>query len=500
MKNKLQNMALPQKCAAALLAGALMSLAMPPLGFFPVLLLCVPAFIWLAQSCERKCDSFLTGWAFGAGYFIAGLYWVSAALFVDIQQWWWVLPLSLIVAPCLYALCYGLIPLIARYWRKDDQAYVLIFIAAWGLIEFARGHLFTGFPWNLVGYGWDRALAMLQISSVIGIYGLTLLTIFWAAAPAFAKNRMLLGLALSSFILVLSFGFVRLHQNPTLQNENYTLRLVQPNIPQSQKWVEAEAWRNFQNYLNLSAAPAESTPTFVIWPETAVASDLATSPDIAASIAISLPQQSVGILGSLRMTSSPPQFFNSVSVIDKQARIIGTYDKHHLVPFGEYIPFRNHLKITPIANAISGIGDFTRGSGPQTIQAAGLPSFSPLICYEVIFPGAVIDRAHRPEWLVNVTNDGWYGKSAGPYQHLAISRLRSIEEGLPLARAANTGISAVVDPLGRIVASKDLGEAGIVDAILPKALPETLYSRFGEKIFFALLALFGLAALLRKTL
>lgn len=498
MKQRLQSLTLPQKHLAAFLLGALMTLAMPPVGFFPVLFLCAPAFIWLTQSIEKKLQTFLNGWAFGAGYFIAGFYWISAALFVDIKLWIWVLPFSLIVGPGIYALYYGFIPLLARKWRHNDILYTLAFIPIWALAEYARGHCFTGFPWNLAGYAWDRALPMLQISSVIGIYGLTLLTLFWSAAWTLRKSRFATAVITATFAIVLIFGIFRLTQNPTEASE-HTIRIVQPNIPQSQKWDPEEAWRNFEKILKLTSKQTEKPVTFVVFPETAISANLEAEQEVSFNLAVSLPAGSTGVLGNMRMTRNPLAYFNSVAVIDKKAKVIDTYDKHHLVPFGEYIPYRNILNITPVAQKLSGIGDFTPGPGPRTIKVGNLPSFSPLVCYEVIFPHEVANKEDRPEWLVNVTNDGWYGNSSGPYQHLAISRVRAIEEGLPLVRVANTGISAMIDPLGRITGKIALGAEGILDAPLPEYLPETTYSSYGDILFYIFLALFIPPLLRRKS-
>jgi apolipoprotein N-acyltransferase len=501
MKNPLATLSNKGRYAAAFAAGALSVLAMPPVGFFPVLLLTVPAFIYLSAQTEGRRSSFFTGWAFGAGYLIFGFYWISAALFVDIKAWAWVLPFSLIVGPGIMGMYYGFVPLLCRRMR-GHSAYPFIFIAFWSMAEYARGHLFTGFPWNLPGYAWDRVLPVMQTSSLIGIYGLSLLTLFWAAAPAYRKQKIMLALAVLSFAAALFLGTLRLMNNPTTPFENYTVRIVQAHIPQEQKWDNQQQWRNFEKFLDLTRAENidGKTPDFVVWPETAVAADLALFPNISQHIGNSLGKESIAILGNLRFakTEGKQEYFNSVAVIDSRAVVLSTYDKHHLVPFGEYIPYREHIRVRPIAQALSGVGDFTPGPGPQTLTAGKMPRFSPLICYEVIFPGAVADPNNRPDWLVNVTNDAWYGHTAGPYQHLAISRMRAVEEGLPLARAANTGISAMVDPLGRIVAEKALGDSGFIDVILPRPLAATFYSRFKDLPFLVLLAALILLPQLRN--
>lgn len=473
----------PRRLAAVMALGALMALAMPPVGAFPVLLLCVPGFILFSRAAPAPGKAFQTGWAFGAGYFIAGLYWISAALFVDIAQWGWVMPLSLVVGPSVFALWYGLVPLFAWRYRHDPIAHAVAFAAYWSIVEWLRGHLFTGFPWNLPGYAWMHVLPVMQVSAYVGIYGLTLLTLLWALLPVVWRNKALVGALTASFTVIAVLGLLRLSNNPT-RDSGHTVRIVQANIPQDMKWSEGQEWRNLEKHMMLSESPEPFT--FVVWPETSVYANLASNPDVAGVIASKMPAGSHAILGSLRVVEEERTFYNSVTVLDKQGSVRATYDKHHLVPFGEYIPFREKLNLTPIAAAIAGLGDFTAGKGPDTVRIGSLPAFSPLVCYEGIFPSAAAPRANRPDWLVNVTNDAWYGRTAGPYQHFEITRVRAIEEGLPLARAANTGISALIDPLGRIVAQRKLGETGTADGILPRPLPPTLYARLGDMGFLAL--------------
>lgn len=503
MKQACQTLTGFKKYLALFALGALAVLSLPPLGIFPVLLISIPAFIWISETAPTKFKTFLGGWAFGAGYFIFGLYWVSAALFVDIKAWGWVMPFSLIVGPAVLGLYYGLIPLAAHRWRHNGAAHAFVFITAWAAVEYARGHLLTGFPWNLAGQAWEHALPVLQTVSLGGIYTLTLLTVFWAAAPVFYRTSpKIFAAAVFSFALLLGFGTLRMVQTPTAQNGAYELRIVQANIPQTMKWDPDEDWRNLERHAELSASQEREEnppPRIVIWPESASRHDFGHFPEIGGYIGQRLPRGSIGVIGNIRVTldktQTPVAYHNSLTALGRKGEVLATYDKHHLVPFGEYLPFRKYVTFEPLALALSGIGDFTPGAGPRTLAADGFPPFSPLICYEAIFPAAAVDKTNRPAWLVNVTNDGWYGMSAGPFQHLAISRIRAIEEGLPMARAANTGISAVIDPVGRTVARLGLGDKGQLDSILPAPLPPTLYARFGDSIFFALLLVFAAAGI-----
>jgi apolipoprotein N-acyltransferase len=474
-------------------AGALMTLALPPIGFFPVLFFSVPFLIDCCYRAHRVKRAVLYAWLFGCGYFILGLYWVSAAMFVDIGQWAWVLPLSLIAGPAVLALYWALIPLMTLRYRDHKTAHALIFVSAWSLIEYLRGHLFTGFPWNLAGYSWVHLLPVMQASSVVGIYGLSLLTLFFAALPCYADSKKLRVFSIALFILIATWGGARLALTPSLNSGETMIRIVQANIPQTMKWDPEQDFRNLEKHALLSQ---RDTPAdIVVWPETAVTSDLVLNPHVANYISQRIPAGSHALLGNLRITREDGKdaYHNSVSLMDDKGTVSDAYDKFHLVPFGEYIPFRDKLNLTPIALAIANIGDFTPGSGNRTLQTDGVPPFSPLVCYEAIFPAAVVNKNDRPQWMVNVTNDGWYGKTAGPHQHFEIVRVRAIEEGLPLARAANTGISGMIDPLGRVTAQLDLGEEGTLDARLPTALPPTIYARYHDAGFFFLLALLMLA-------
>lgn len=495
VKSRLASLTGLKRYAAAFGFGVLMTFSLPPVGGFYILLLCVPGLIWLAGSAPSKKEAFITGWSFGAGYFITGLYWISVALFVDIASFWWALPLSVVAGPAALALFYGLIPLLAWRYKAHETAYTLMTVVAWALVEWMRGHIFTGFPWNLPGYTWHTLLPLMQANAAIGIYGLTLLTLLWSIMPALAAtaHRRFVSLVMASFVLVAVAGMTRLYLYPTEPFDDYTVRILQPNIQQSLKWSPQDQLVNFQHHLNLTAAPAKLPHpiTFVAWPETALTQDMRTSPGIAQAIAGKIPKGSIALLGSLG-TDDSGRYYNSVVALDEKAHVVATYDKHHLVPFGEYIPFRRFLDMTPVASGIAMIGDFTPGDGVSTLHIGTLPKPSPLICYEAIFPGATARRDDRPDWLLNVTNDAWYGKTAGPHQHFEISRVRAVEEGLPLVRSANTGISATVDPLGRIVGMKELGDMGVIDTLLPRPLPPTLYARFGDTLFFLMLLLLGI--------
>jgi apolipoprotein N-acyltransferase len=396
--------------------------------------------------------------------------------------------------------------------RPTGIARPLLLASLWTAAEFTRGHILTGFPWNLIGYSWTEVGPVLQAASVVGAYGLGWLTVAWAALPgALAESRdgawrpgrgggVALSVGLALLAAVALAGALRLSAapapgSPAADVPGARLRLVQPNVEQSLKWRDSERAAIFRTLLTLSARPAEPPPTAIIWPEAATPFLFEQSPEARVAAAAIVPSDGLLITGTPRATPRPDgghEFWNGLTALDHADAIRGTYDKFHLVPFGEYVPLRGILPMAMIAPG--GGGGFSAGPGPRTLHLPFLPPVSPLICYEVIFPGAVVDPDDRPAWLLNLTNDAWYGDTSGPYQHFGIARVRAVEQGLPLARAANTGISGVVDPYGRVIARLGLGQRGVVDAPLPRALAEAPpYPRFGGPIL-AVLLLAGLAA------
>ncbi|TVQ83774.1 MAG: apolipoprotein N-acyltransferase [Micavibrio sp.] len=553
----------PRRLAALLfVAGLLMSLSMPPVGLFFTLWLALPVLYFSLATAENRKQAFARGWFFGAGFFMGGLYWVMFALFVDIAAWWFLVPLALFGIPALLGLYIGVFGILSFKMFKffSGISSVLMFAVLWCVMEFLRGILFTGFPWNLSGYAWASSLAMMQNLSWAGIYGLSILTILAASLPIIlfleAGPRLRSAALAVSLLLPLSlwtWGSVRLATAEDVgMHDGIMLRIVQPNIPQHEKWLDNKQAEHLRRYFALSALPVEKaalrlfdeseiaalpglqrrdifsdshvaalqlaetngavlpdpsprrSPTYIIWPETAVTADLQTHPELGDYLRSSLPQDSILMTGNIYSRKSEDgqyrYYYNSLLVMDVATGEKSYYDKTHLVPFGEYVPFRNFFSVGALGSVLSGFEDFQRGSGPYTADYFDMPAFSPLICYEAIFPGYVINsRKQRPEWLLNVTNDGWYGKSSGPYQHFAFSRARAIEEGLPMVRAANTGISAVIDPYGRVMGMVPLGEAGILDHALPEALPQTLYGKWREGFFWsAVFLLCGVSAAVRK--
>ncbi|MBI3513407.1 MAG: apolipoprotein N-acyltransferase, partial [Proteobacteria bacterium] len=303
-------------------------------------------------------------------------------------------------------------------------------------------------------------------------------------------GRPALGAGLALLALIAVAGALRQPGPPMPTVSGVRLRLVQPNIDQQLKWQDSERVAIFRRLLELSQAQAALAPTAIVWPEAATPFLFEQSPEARAAAAAILPPGALLITGAPRATRRPDganDFWNGLVALDRDDTVRGSYDKFHLVPFGEYVPLADILPIQTIAPG--GGGAFRAGPGPRTLRLPGLPPVSPLICYEVIFPGAVIDDADRPEWILNLTNDAWYGRSSGPYQHFASAIMRAVEQGMPVVRVAQTGISGVIDPYGRVTARLGLGAGGVVDAALPRALPEaTPYQRFGGPLLAILLA------------
>ncbi|MCH7710227.1 MAG: apolipoprotein N-acyltransferase [Proteobacteria bacterium] len=492
--------------------GVLATAALPPLFAVPLLVVAFTGLVWLidgagaARSPARA--AFAAGWWFGFGHFFTGLYWITNSLLVDADRFGWLVPFAVSGLSAGLAIFPGLAAAAVRLSGARGAGRVLALAVAWTAVEWLRGHILSGFPWNLLATAWVFSDAVSQTVAVIGAYGLSLLTVALAAAPATLGDRLGGGADAGrgrrwAAVVVMTVlfgglwaaGEVRLASAPAEGSDGsmvpgVRLRLVQANIDQRLKWSPSERAANFGKYLSMTKGPGFEKVTHVIWPETAVPYIVARDAEARAAIAAVVPPKGLLISGAIRATAAgvkPFEVWNSAHAIDQSARIVGTYDKFHLVPFGEYMPLRGVL---PLQKITPGAVDFSAGPGPRTLALPGLPPVSLLICFEVIFPGNVLDRGNRPRWLLNLTNDAWFGESTGPYQHFAAARLRAVEEGLALVRSANTGISAVIDPYGRVIARLDLGVEGVLDSPLPLPLEGlTPYARFGDWIFLGLLAI-----------
>jgi apolipoprotein N-acyltransferase len=469
---------------AAWLGGGLTALALPPLHLWPALL-GFALLLHLLRQVPRRRAAFALGWWFGFGYFLVGLYWVAIAFFSDAERF------GALALPAVVLLCAGmaLYPALATWlamlhrWRSPSAA-ALALALAWIATEALRARLFGGFPWNLIGYAWSGSDAVSQLGALTGIYGLSLLAVALGALPVglleASGRRRWWPVAAGAALLALIWlgGMARLAGASVEEVAGVRLRLVQGNVPQEDKWRPEMRNYWFAHHLRLSGDDATGI-THVVWPESASPYPLDRVDQARALIAQVVPPGGLLLTGGERFDSSqdPPKAWNSLFVVDETGTLRAHYDKRDLVPFGEFMPLRDLLGRVGLSSLARGGLDFQAGPGRTTIALPGLPPFSPLICYETIFSGRVFAPGARPDWLLNVTNDGWFGQSSGPYQHLAMARMRAIEEGLPLVRSANTGISAVVDPWGRVQARLALGQTGVLDAPLPKPLPATVFGR-----------------------
>ncbi len=493
-----------KRAAIALVAGALSSLAMAPFNAWPVLFLTFPVMVWLIDGAgggrlHGLSAAAMAGWWFGLGYFVPGLYWIGYAFLVDAPTFAWLMPFAVLGLPAYLALFPAFGFALARLIWSKDGSRVIALAASLTASEWLRGHVLTGFPWNAFGYALTKPLALAQAASLIGLWGLTFLSVAIFASPAVLIDGNSRGrrpwvapvMALLVLVAIGIFGAVRLSLQPTTTVANVKLRIMQPNLQQDVRFNYAAKAEVMQKYLTLSdrASGPQSTgvrdASILIWPESAFPFFLAREADAMAQIDDLLPKDTILITGSVRAPDLPPgtritRAYNSIYAIDHDGSVLSIYDKLHLVPFGEFLPFQDWMEKLGFVQLTKVQGGFIPGTGRRAMEIPNAPRALPLICYEAIFPDEVAARGDRPGWIINLTNDGWFGISTGPYQHLQQARLRAIEQGLPVVRAANTGISAVIDPMGRVVARLGLGVEGVLDSSLPAAIAPTIYARSGD--------------------
>lgn len=490
----------------AFFAGAVTTAAFAPYYFLPAALAGFSCLLYLLLAAKSYKEAFVSGYVFGFAHFAFGFSWIGRALLIEPEKFGWLYPVVLAASGGFFGLFFALPAMMSFCGRSPWRKWV-IFGAAAVVLEWVRSFLFTGFPWNLSGYMLAGSDEMIQAAAFGGTYLLSLLVLLGCSAGGLwlydRRLKVLLpivcGLVLTTGVLW-GGGRLRLavHQE---EESGIWVRIVQPSIPQKMKWDKEARENNFQTYLKLSAADGENKPDIIVWGETASPFMLDVDEEHRSQAAGVIPAG--GYLAAGMITYQPRDGWyvphNSMVVLDDNGRVAAMYHKSHLVPFGEYIPFREYLPefVRPVANAI---GTFGRGAGPEKINLPGLPSFGGIICYEAIFPHQVVDENKRPDFLINLTNDGWYGNSAGPYQHWAAVRLRAVEEGITIVRAANNGISGVITAYGREKAVLPLNYAGFSDVQLNKtsAMP-TFYSRTGNILIltFCLILLF-LGSISRK--
>ncbi len=504
----------------ALAAGLAAGLAHPPFGLLPGLL-GYGAMLWAAEAPAPRPlrSAFFRGWLAGVGYFAIGVWWITEAFLVDAAAHGWMAPFALLFMAGGLALFWGLAALAYRAAAPRGAWRVLVFAGCLAAAEWTRGHVFTGFPWNLPGESWRAGGAVSQAAALVGPYGLSWITIALGASaaallgPGAWRRRLAApGVALAALLALAAFGAARLSRPPPADPAAPLVRIVQADIDQKDKWKPENLDAIIEAYVALSrAAPGAPAPAVVVWPEgalPAVIDDLlAPGSPYASRIAAALAPGQTLLMGANRAgfgASGGVDYFNSLVALRRGPAgldVTGVYDKHRLVPFGEFLPFGDLATRLGVRSLVHMPEDFTAGGAPRPIAPAGLPSLQPLICYEALFPrfAEAAWKEGRPKWLLNVSNDAWFGATSGPWQHLNIASYRAIETGLPIIRATPTGVSAVIDSLGRPQATLGLGETGVIDARLPSARGRTAYGRFGET-GFAIMLLVSLAIIgLRKS-
>lgn len=477
--------------------GALSAAGLAPLHLFPVLWITFPLFVFTldgAVSDDHKrglskfIPAFWRGYWFGFGYFVAGLWWLGAAFLVDADKFALLLPLAVIGLPLGLAIFFGLGAFVARMFWTGDARRILALAASFAAFEWLRGTILTGFPWNSLGALLAPNDLMMQGVSIFGLYSYGFFAVLIFAAPALLlgaltsdkSQKRILTLVISLAVGLGGYGLIRLSSAETAYVEGPKLRIIQPNIAQKDKFKPGKAFEILERYLSMSArstAPDDLgllSTTHLIWPESAFPFLLTEQPEAISRIANLLPEGTTLLTGAVRASprradNQPRSFYNSLYVINHEGEIRDAYDKVHLVPFGEYLPFEKQFNDIGLTSLVQVPGGFSSGAHRRLIQTGSAPPFLPMICYEVLFPGQISKhhQTENAEWILNVTNDAWFGITSGPHQHFHQTRLRAVDEGKPVIRAANNGISAVIDAYGRVEQSIKLGKSGIIDSQIP---------------------------------
>jgi apolipoprotein N-acyltransferase len=509
-----------RRCCVAFGAGAVSALAMAPFFLWPVLWVTLPVLVWLLDAAvaphvqearrRRIAAAAGTGWWWGFGYFLAGLYWIGEPFLVEAEIFALLLPMAVVLMPAGLALFHAAATAAAALVWRPGAARVVALALALSAAEWLRGNILTGFPWNVLGYALTYPIELMQSAAVVGIYGLTLAAVLIFALPAILcleaadrrRGRLAaVAVALLPLAVAGTLGWMRLAYATSETVPGVKIRIVQSSVPQRER-MQPQLWAgHFRDHLDLSGrdptgkADRLAGVTHLIWPENAMPFAALDSPEALSAIGDLLPEGSVLISGAIRAErggadgKGPRRYFNSLLVLGRGGFLVAFYDKIYLVPFGEFLPLRPLLAALGL-NEVAQRGGFSAGVSPRPLLAlpGGLPAIVPLICYEAIFPGAVVPGAaqeKRPGFIVNLTNDGWFGNTTGPRQHLHQARVRAVEEGLPLLRAANNGVSAAFDAYGRPLGHLDLNARGTLDVALAVALPPPPYARYGEALFFA---------------
>ena len=487
------------------LLGLLSATGFQPLGLWPLTILAFMGLLLLIERAPSLRSALARGWWFGMGQFVLGLNWIATAFTYQAAMPAWLGWVAVVVLSLYLAVYPAAASGLAWRWgRAHPATLVLILAAAWIVTEWLRGTMFTGFAWNPVGVSLVDSWAKWP-ARLIGTYGLSGLVILWAGLLWWAwrhKNRAT-GIAVALLPLLLAdLRVTGADATPEQDPVRPLVRIVQPNIPQEERQNPAQEESNFYKLLRLSGQP-DGSARLILWPEAAVPYDLHRG-DAPALLARAIGPRDLLLTGGVEIAQPPPGVaaaeYNSLYVLGPGGRVLGRYDKAHLVPYGEYLPMRPFLTALGLSRLVPGAGDILPGPGPRTLDLPGFGRMGGQICYEIVFSGEVVDRANRPDFLFNPSNDAWFG-AWGPPQHFAQARLRALEEGLPIVRSTPTGITGLIDAQGRIVQRLPAHQEGVIDTRLPEAATATPFARHGNilPMLFALLLVAGAIAVRRKT-
>lgn len=515
MISKIKDLTFRFPVISSIALGLISSLAMPTASFWPALMLGLSVMVILMGRLESPWKGAWCVFAYGMGYFTLSLWWIVNALMIDIETYWWAMGFAILGLPLLLSICWFIAGwATVKFSRPQSFSRAFLFLSLLALAEYGRAFNLTGFPWNLFGYTWSTTLPLMQLAALGGAYFVTVLTMYWMACPAFlhyARGNKKLRIVIvsvwvASIAASFAYGVNRLAAHPTEYRKDIAALVIQPNILPEQKMEGSNQQAMFNLHVALTVEglkAVEETPELksvaVVWPETSLDEHLVVSvPEAERSLAglLSSRPYKIELVSGIwrqgaRKDNGRPSYYNSIGLVSsREGKLVvdDMYDKHHLVPFGEFLPMEQTLGLTPLV----GFAGFEWGDGPKVLRAEGVPPVSPMICFEAIWPWYAASEG--AEWLVNTSNDGWYRDTAGPYQHLAMTRFRAIEQGKPIMRSATTGISAIIDSYGRVIQGLPYYQQGYLLSQFPRTAYEPpLYVRLGESLFFLAIGL-GLAA------
>ena len=461
----------------SVISGALCGCAFAPVFFLPGVFALSFLCAQISKASSRK-DAATYGYLFGLGLYLSTIYWIAFGVSVYIEQFWWVIPFALLGLPAFMAIFYGLLSIFVWQFRKYTLFH-FIFCISWLFIEWLISWLFTGLPWTLIGYSLSVSNILIQTSSIFGILGLSFATIY-VGSSVYSKKMLCIRVVVSFFIIVsiVYYGFSRLQENPTELSE-VKVRIVQPSIPQNAKWDPQAFWENLDKQVEMSSQ--DGSPDIIVWSEAALTVPYYYKPVYNTLKSVFTKEGQVLLSGGIndnKIQDENYEIYSSLIALDDSGKLQFDYHKAHLVPFGEYIPFSKYLSLQKITY---GTVDYTPGKREVLYLNSLNLYIQPLVCYESIFSEEVRIINSDADIIINITNDAWYGNSSGPYQHFEISKMRAIENGLPMIRAGNNGISAIIDPVGRVLRKLDLNKIDVIDGFIPlKLLFPTIFSEYGQ--------------------